>query len=59
MIHLIQNETRQAIDSMDNTRNTAIKGVDLADQAGSVIVQISEGTNHAVDAVKMFAKVAQ
>ncbi len=28
----------------------------LADQAGSVIVQISEGTSHAVDAVKMFAR---
>ncbi|GAB7527889.1 PAS domain-containing methyl-accepting chemotaxis protein [Pseudomonas sp. 3A(2025)] len=58
MIGMIQTETRQAIDSMDNTRSNAIKGVDLADQAGSVIVQISEGTNHAVDAVKMFARLA-
>ncbi|WP_409438584.1 methyl-accepting chemotaxis protein [Pseudomonas cichorii] len=56
MIGMIQNETRQAIDSMENTRNNAVKGVDLADQAGSVIVQISEGTSHAVDAVKMFAR---
>ncbi|WP_425518847.1 methyl-accepting chemotaxis protein [Pseudomonas lijiangensis] len=56
MIGVIQNETRQAIDSMENTRNNAVKGVDLADQAGSVIVQISEGTSHAVDAVKMFAR---
>nr|WP_201006717.1 PAS domain-containing methyl-accepting chemotaxis protein [Pseudomonas cichorii] len=56
MIGVIQNETRQAIDSMDNTRNNAVKGVDLADQAGSVIVQISEGTSNAVDAVKMFAR---
>jgi methyl-accepting chemotaxis protein len=55
MIQLIQNETRQAIDSMDNTRNNAAKGVDLADQAGSAIVQISAGTNNAVDAVRMFA----
>ncbi|WNW14232.1 PAS domain-containing methyl-accepting chemotaxis protein [Pseudomonas sp. DTU_2021_1001937_2_SI_NGA_ILE_001] len=57
MIDMIQSETRQAIDSMDNTRTTAVKGVDLADQAGSVIVKISEGTNNAVDAVKMFAKL--
>ncbi len=55
MIQLIQNETRQAIVSMDNTRSNAAKGVDLADQAGSAIVQISNGTNDAVDAVRMFA----
>jgi len=55
MIQLIQNETRQAIVSMDNTRNNAVKGVDLADQAGSAIVQISNGTNDAVDAVRVFA----
>jgi len=55
MIQLIQNETRQAIVSMDNTRNNAVKGVDLADQAGSAIVQISNGTNNAVDAVRIFA----
>jgi methyl-accepting chemotaxis protein len=29
--------------------------VDLADQAGEAIVQISSGTNDAVDAVRMFA----
>jgi methyl-accepting chemotaxis protein len=55
MIQLIQTETRQAIVSMDNTRSNAAKGVDLADQAGSAIVQISHGTNEAVDAVRMFA----
>jgi methyl-accepting chemotaxis protein len=55
MIQLIQSETREAIDSMDNTRTNATKGVDLADQAGLVIVQISAGTNNAVDAVRMFA----
>ncbi|PHX39005.1 chemotaxis protein [Pseudomonas sp. NZIPFR-PS5] len=55
MIQVIQTETRQAIVSMDNTRSTAVKGVDLADQAGAAIVQISSGTNDAVDAVKMFA----
>jgi len=56
MIGMIQNETQQAIDSMDNTRNSATKGVGLADQAGSVIVQISQGTNNAVDAVRIFAQ---
>jgi methyl-accepting chemotaxis protein len=55
MIQVIQSETRQAMDSMDTTRTTAAKGVDLADQAGAVIVQISEGTQNAVDAVRMFA----
>jgi methyl-accepting chemotaxis protein len=56
MIQMIQSETKQAITSMDNTRNNAAKGVDLADQAGSAIVQISDGTNNAVDAVRMFAQ---
>ncbi|MCS3468294.1 methyl-accepting chemotaxis protein [Pseudomonas sp. JUb42] len=56
MIGKIQSETQQAIDSMDNTRSSATKGVDLADQAGSVIVQISQGTNNAVDAVRIFAQ---
>jgi methyl-accepting chemotaxis protein len=56
MIQVIQSETQQAIVSMDNTRTNAAKGVDLADQAGSAIVQISDGTNHAVEAVKMFAQ---
>jgi methyl-accepting chemotaxis protein len=55
MIQVIQTETRQAIVSMDNTRSTAVKGVGLADQAGDAIVQISSGTNDAVDAVRMFA----
>lgn len=56
MIQMIQSETKQAITSMDNTRSNAAKGVDLADQAGSAIVQISDGTNNAVDAVRMFAQ---
>jgi methyl-accepting chemotaxis protein len=56
MIQVIQSETQQAITSMDNTRTNAAKGVDLADQAGSAIVQISDGTNNAVDAVRMFAQ---
>ncbi|WP_442965233.1 methyl-accepting chemotaxis protein [Pseudomonas sp. JDS28PS106] len=59
MIDAIQNETRQAIASMDTTRNTATRGVELADQAGSVIVRISEGTRDAVEAVKTFARKEQ
>lgn len=55
MIQLIQNETRQAIVSMDNTRSNAAKGVELADQAGESIVQISKGAHEAVEAVRMFA----
>jgi methyl-accepting chemotaxis protein len=56
MIGVIQTETQQAISSMDNTRTNASKGVDLADQAGSVIVQISQGTSNAVDAIRTFAQ---
>lgn len=55
MIQFIQTETRQAITSMDNTRANAAKGVELADQAGSAIVQISSGAHDAVEAVRMFA----
>lgn len=58
MIELIQAETRQAITSMDNTRTNAVKGVELADQAGAVIVRISEGTSNAVEAVRAFAQDA-
>jgi methyl-accepting chemotaxis protein len=55
MIEMIQNETRQAIDSMDGTRDRAAQGVDLANQAGTVILQIREGTSEAVQAVSAFA----
>ena len=55
MIEMIQSETRQAIDSMDSTRDRAAQGVDLANQAGTVILQIREGTSDAVRAVSMFA----
>ena len=55
MIDVIQNETQQAIKSMQGTRDRASKGVGLADQAGTVILQIREGTSEAVQAVSMFA----
>jgi methyl-accepting chemotaxis protein len=58
MIGMIQSETQQAITSMDGTRANAIKGVDLADQAGTVIVRISQGTSDAVNAVRAFAQDA-
>ncbi|WP_445261111.1 methyl-accepting chemotaxis protein [Pseudomonas sp. RA_15y_Pfl1_P12] len=51
MIAMIQNETRQAIHSMDGTRDRAAQGVDLANRAGTVILQIREGTSKAVQAV--------
>nr|WP_236219210.1 PAS domain-containing methyl-accepting chemotaxis protein [Pseudomonas rhodesiae] len=57
MIAMIQNETRQAITSMDGTRDRAALGVDLANRAGAVIVQIREGTSEAVQAVSAFADV--
>lgn len=52
MIQVIQGETQLAINSMDHTRTNAAKGVELADQAGLVIVQISAGTSEAVAAVR-------
>ncbi|MCF4994413.1 PAS domain S-box protein [Pseudomonas syringae] len=55
MIGLIQSETRQAIKSMDGTRGRAAEGVQLADQAGTVILQIRDGASEAVQAVSMFA----
>ena len=55
MIAMIQDETRQAIDSMDATRDRAAQGVELANQAGTVILQIREGTGEAVQAVSAFA----
>ncbi|MBX9406228.1 PAS domain-containing methyl-accepting chemotaxis protein [Pseudomonas baetica] len=55
MITLIQNETRQAIKSMDGTRGRAAQGVELANQAGTVILQIRDGASEAVQAVSMFA----
>jgi methyl-accepting chemotaxis protein len=55
LIGLIQSETRQAIKSMEGTRGRAAQGVELADQAGSVILQIRDGASEAVQAVSMFA----
>ncbi|MGR3890591.1 PAS domain S-box protein [Pseudomonas sp. 1152_12] len=55
MIALIQEETREAIDSMEGTRDRAAQGVELANQAGTVILQIREGTGEAVQAVSVFA----
>ncbi|QXI16593.1 methyl-accepting chemotaxis protein [Pseudomonas hamedanensis] len=55
MIGLIQSETRQAIKSMEGTRERAAEGVALANQAGTVILQIRDGASEAVDAVSMFA----
>ncbi len=55
MIAMIQEETRQAIDSMDATRDRAAQGVELANQAGTVILHIREGTGEAVQAVSAFA----
>ena len=42
-------------DRMDDTRDRAAQGVELADQAGTVILQIRDGASEAVDAVSMFA----
>lgn len=55
MIGKILSETRDAVVSMNATQEGAQRGVTLADQAGSVILQIRSGTSDAVEAVSMFA----
>ncbi|KUM43366.1 chemotaxis protein [Pseudomonas sp. EpS/L25] len=55
MIGRILSETQQAVASMESTQGRADKGVELADQAGAVIVQIRDGASDAVEAVSMFA----
>lgn len=40
---------------MDGTRDRATKGVGLADQAGTVVLQIHDRASEAVRAVNMFA----
>ena len=55
MIGMILSETRDAVSSMQATQEGAQRGVSLADQAGSVILQIRTSTSDAVEAVSMFA----
>lgn len=55
MIGMILSETRDAVASMSVTHEGALRGVTLADQARSVIVQIRAGTTDALEAVSMFA----
>jgi methyl-accepting chemotaxis protein len=55
MIGLSLSETRDAVASMSATQEGAQRGVSLADQAGSVILQIRTSTSDAVQAVSMFA----
>ncbi|MHC8314626.1 methyl-accepting chemotaxis protein [Pseudomonas sp. LB3P31] len=55
MVNKIQAETQLAIKSMAGTRERATKGVELADQAGTVIQQIHDGASEAVQAVSMLA----
>ena len=55
MIEAMVGETRQAISSMEATQARAGSSVQLADQAGQVIVRIHEGTGRAVEAVSSFA----
>lgn len=55
MVSMIQSETLIAITSMDSTRQRATTGVELADQAGTVIQQIRDGASDAVEAVSMLA----
>lgn len=55
MVGMIVAETQQSVTSMNDTHSRAAKGVELADQAGAVIVEIRNGASNAVRAVSVFA----
>ncbi|MEK1941703.1 MAG: PAS domain-containing methyl-accepting chemotaxis protein [Pseudomonas sp.] len=55
LISQILKETREAVASMTLTQEVADHGVELADQAGAMIVAIRDGASSAVEAVSMFA----
>ncbi|MDH2432502.1 PAS domain-containing methyl-accepting chemotaxis protein [Pokkaliibacter sp. MBI-7] len=57
MIEKIQGGTQAAISSMSGSQEQALRGVELANQAGSAIVQIRDGARDAVQAVSIFANV--
>ena len=59
MIGKIQTGTNSAITSMAACKSQASHGLDLAQQAGAVILQIRAGTKDAVDAVSIFADVRE
>ncbi|MFP6846956.1 MAG: PAS domain-containing methyl-accepting chemotaxis protein [Thalassolituus sp.] len=59
MIGKIQAGTNSAITSMTACKSQASHGLDLAQQAGAVILQIRAGTKDAVDAVSIFAEVIE
>ena len=58
MVGMIVAETQQSVASMNDTHSRAAKGVELADQAGAVIVEIRNGASNAVHAVSVFASQA-
>ncbi|WP_222864049.1 methyl-accepting chemotaxis protein [Pigmentiphaga aceris] len=55
MVGMIVSETQESVTSMNDTHTRAAKGVELADQAGAVIVEIRNGASNAVHAVSVFA----
>jgi methyl-accepting chemotaxis protein len=55
LIGQILSETREAVASMKLTQEVADHGVELADEAGAVIVQIRDGASSAVEAVSSIA----
>lgn len=55
MIGKMQTGTMKAVESMEACRDQAGHGMDLANRAGDVILEIREGTRKAVSAVSIFA----
>jgi methyl-accepting chemotaxis protein len=58
IIHVVQQNQKladEAVKGMANSRGQAEQGLDLANQAGEVIVEIQEGAKQVVNAVGQFA----
>ena len=54
-----QSLAQQAVSSMASSRQQAEQGLDLANEAGTVIVEIQEGAKQVVQAVEQFANQLQ
>lgn len=54
-----QSLAQQAVSSMASSRQQAEQGLDLANEAGTVIVEIQEGAKQVVQAVEQFASQLQ
>lgn len=59
MIHMIQEETRHAVGTMQDCRQQAESGVELANQAGQSLEQINEGADNTLQMVREIAQATR